>query len=136
MEQNKITIEFFHDVLCAWCYAISPRIEKLTEEYHGRIEVIHRSFALALKPDGIENIFGSKEERKNQILEHWRAANINDDEHRINAELMAQRSFNYPYSTPGYSSLSKLILVLRTSSISLIKSSLVVSVLGVMASNL
>jgi len=101
MEQNKITIEFFHDVLCAWCYALTPRIEKLTENHNGKIEVIHRSFALAPKPEGIENIFGSKEDGKRQILEHWRAANINDDEHRINAELMAQRSFNYPYSTPG-----------------------------------
>lgn len=73
MEQDKITIEFFHDVLCAWCYALSPRIEKLTEEYHGRVELIHRSFDLAPKPEGIENIFVSREEGKNQILEHWLA---------------------------------------------------------------
>ena len=87
MEQNKITIEFFHDVLCAWCYALTPRIEKLTENHNGKIEVIHRSFALAKKP---ENIFVQGRWEK-QILEHWRATNANDDEHRINAELMAQR---------------------------------------------
>jgi len=26
-------IEFFHDVLCAWCYALSPRLSLLTEEF-------------------------------------------------------------------------------------------------------
>jgi len=34
-------------------------------------------------------------------LGHWRAANENDDEHRIHAELMAKKDFDYPYSTPG-----------------------------------
>ncbi|MBP9017484.1 MAG: DsbA family protein [Paludibacteraceae bacterium] len=101
MEQNKIIIEFFHDVLCAWCYALSPRVEKLAEKYPDRIEVIHRSFALAPEPDGIARIFGSKEEGKIQILGHWRAANMNDDAHRMNPELMATRTFDYPYSTPG-----------------------------------
>ncbi|HQF11449.1 MAG TPA: DsbA family protein [Paludibacteraceae bacterium] len=101
MEQNKITIEFFHDVLCAWCYALSPRVEKLVEKYFDRIEVIHRSFALAPEPNGIEKIFGSKEEGKIQILGHWRAANMNDDAHRMHPELMATRTFDYPYSTPG-----------------------------------
>jgi predicted DsbA family dithiol-disulfide isomerase len=101
MEQNKITIEFFHDVLCAWCYALSPRVEMLAEKYHDRIEVVHRSFALAPEPEGIARIFGSKEEGKTRILGHWRAANINADDNRINAELMAQRPFDYPYSTPG-----------------------------------
>jgi len=34
-------------------------------------------------------------------MKHWRAANLNDDEHRINAELMESREFDYPYSMPG-----------------------------------
>ncbi|CUT02489.1 DsbA family oxidoreductase [Candidatus Chrysopegis kryptomonas] len=41
----KIQIEFFHDVLCAWCFAISPRIHKLAEE-NPDVEIIHRAFAL------------------------------------------------------------------------------------------
>jgi len=76
-------------------------VEKLAEKYPDRIEVIHRSFALAPEPDGIARIFGSKEEGKIQILGHWRAANMNDDAHRMNPELMATRTFDYPYSTPG-----------------------------------
>lgn len=93
-------IEFFHDVLCAWCYALSPRLRRLTEEFPD-IQVIHRSFPLAPQPEDIVHMFGSKEKGKKDILKHWEAANMNDDEHRINADIMKQRDFDYPYSTPG-----------------------------------
>jgi len=95
-----LTIEFFHDVLCAWCYAFSPRVRRLVRE-RPEITVVHRCFALAPTPEAIVEIFGSKERGKREILNHWRAANLNDDEHRINADLMAQRPFDYPYSMPG-----------------------------------
>lgn len=95
-----VRVEFFHDVLCAWCYALSPRLRRLVER-HPEIGVEHRCFALAPTPDAIVAIFGSKERGKREILEHWRAANANDDEHRINADLMASRPFEYPYSMPG-----------------------------------
>ncbi|GBD02963.1 hypothetical protein HRbin19_00233 [bacterium HR19] len=97
--QNYIEVEFFHDVLCAWCYAISPRVRRLASEFP--IKVVHRAFALAPTPESIEQIFGSKENGKKEILSHWRAANQNDDEHRINADLMEKREFDYPYSLPG-----------------------------------
>jgi predicted DsbA family dithiol-disulfide isomerase len=96
----KIQIEFFHDVLCAWCFAISPRVRRLAQE-NPDVEIIHRSFALAPNPDAIVQIFGSKKNGKREILNHWRMANENDDEHRINADLMEQREFDYPYSIPG-----------------------------------
>ena len=101
MENNIITVEFFHDVLCAWCYAISPRVYKLALQYPNQIKIVHRAFPLAPEPDGIAQIFGTKERGKLEILDHWRNANRNDDEHRINAELMATKSYDYPYSTPG-----------------------------------
>jgi len=46
-------------------------------------------------------MFGSKEQGKQEILNHWRAANQNDDEHRINADVMETRTFDYPFSMPG-----------------------------------
>jgi len=97
--EQKIQIEFFHDVLCAWCYAVSPRVRRLAKEYP--VEVVHRCFALAPTPEAIVEIFGSKEEGKREILDHWRMANLNDDEHRINADLMEKRDFDYPHSIPG-----------------------------------
>ena len=100
-KNNPSAIEFFHDVLCAWCYAMSPRVQRLAMNYPEKIEIVHRAFPLALEPDGIEQIFGSKERGKEEILEHWRRANENDNQHRIKPELMATKKFDYPYSTPG-----------------------------------
>jgi predicted DsbA family dithiol-disulfide isomerase len=63
---NKMQIEFFHDVLCAWCYAISPRVRRIAKEYP--VEIIHRCFALAPTPESIVEIFNSKEIGKLEIL--------------------------------------------------------------------
>ncbi len=93
-------VEFFHDVLCAWAYAFSPRMRRVVEEFP-EIHVIHRSFALAPEEDSISLMFGSKSAGKREILNHWRLANENDDEHRIRADLMEKRNFDYPYSMPG-----------------------------------
>jgi putative protein-disulfide isomerase len=98
-QEGKIKVEFFHDVLYAWCYVISPRVRKIAKEYP--VEVIHRCFALAPTPESIIEIFGSKEKGKKEILNHRRAANLHDNEHRINADLMEKRDFDYPYSLPG-----------------------------------
>ncbi len=99
-ENSTIRIEFYHDVLCAWCYALSPRIRKLSEQYPN-VQVSHRSFTLSPTKERISEMFGSKAEGKRQIMEHWRAANINDDAHRINTDLMANKEFDYPYSMPA-----------------------------------
>ena len=98
--KDVVRVEFFHDVLCAWCYALSPRVRRLVWENPG-VVVEHRCFALAPTPEAIVALFGSREAGKREILEHWRAANRNDDAHRINADLMASRPFDYPWSIPG-----------------------------------
>lgn len=97
---RDVKIEFFHDVLCAWCFALSPRLRKLVNEFPN-VEVTHRSFALAPTENSIEKMFGSKEAGKSEILKHWQAANQNDDEHRIRPEEMAKKTFDYPNSMPG-----------------------------------
>ncbi len=97
---KDLRIEFFHDVLCAWCFALSPRMRKLVHEFPN-VEVIHRSFALAPTQYSIAEMFGSKEAGKSEILKHWQAANRNDDAHRICTDDMACKTFDYPYSMPG-----------------------------------
>jgi len=79
---------------------MSPRVRRLVRE-RPELRVVHRCFALAPTPASIASLFGSAERGKQEILGHWRAASQNDDEHRINAELMASRPFDYPYSLPG-----------------------------------
>jgi len=97
---QTIHIDFFHDVLCAWCFALSPRVRRLVEE-NPSIEVDHHCFALAPSKQSLSTMFGDKAQAKQEILNHWRAANANDDEHRINTALMATRDYDYPYSMPG-----------------------------------
>ncbi len=63
--------------------------------------MVQRCFALAPTPDSIVRIFGSRAAGKAEILRHWRAANENDQAHRIRPEKMAAQPFDYPYSTPG-----------------------------------
>jgi predicted DsbA family dithiol-disulfide isomerase len=93
-------IEFFHDVLCAFCYALGPRVHRLVDE-HPEVQIIHRSFALAPTPYDLVRMFGSPDEAKRQILGHWRTANALDDGHRMRPEVMATRPFPYPHSMPG-----------------------------------
>lgn len=97
---ERIAVEIFHDVLCAFCYALSPRLHRLADT-HPEIEVVHRSFALAPSPARLSAMFGSPEAAKSEILEHWRRANELDDERRIDADLMATRDHPYPHSMPG-----------------------------------
>lgn len=100
----ELEVIFFHDVLCAWCYAVTPRLERLAGDLAQEgvaVRIEHRSFALAPEAADLERMFGSQQAAKREILNHWRAANANDDEHRIRADLMAERAFPYPYSTPG-----------------------------------
>ena len=84
---------------------MSPRLERLIHDLKqdgvATIEVENRSFALAPDPAQLSRMFGDPERAKKEILGHWRAANENDDEHRIQADLMAGRPFPYPHSTPA-----------------------------------
>jgi len=65
------------------------------------VKIIHRCFALAPTPNSIVEMFGSQKAGKTEILRHWEAANKNDDEHRICAAEMEQKSYDYPHSMPG-----------------------------------
>ncbi len=56
-EQARLRLESFHDVLCAWCYAVSPRVGRLAER-HPNVVVEHRCFALAPTRESIVAIFG------------------------------------------------------------------------------
>lgn len=95
-----IKIEFFHDVICSFCFPMSARMRRLSTKFNN-IEIIHRSFALGWEPEDFIRTFGSREAVKPEVLGHWVHANQNDDEHRFNIEGMRQTNFNFPISKPG-----------------------------------
>ena len=95
-----IKIEFFHDVICSFCFPMSARMRRIAKKYNN-IEIIHRSFALGWEAEDFIRSFGSREAVKGEVLSHWAHANENDDEHRFNIEGMSQTDFNFPISKPG-----------------------------------
>ncbi|WP_448668554.1 DsbA family oxidoreductase [Aerococcus viridans] len=93
-------IEFFHDVVCSFCFPMSKRMRKITGKYNN-IDVVHRSFALGWEPDHYIQMFGSREAVKPELLTRWEQANQNDDDHRFNIEGMRETDFNFPTSKNG-----------------------------------
>lgn len=95
-----IKIEFFHDVICSFCFPMSARMRKISARYNN-IEIIHRSFALGYREEDFIRMFGSREAIKTEVLNHWAQANQNDDDHRFNIQGMEAQDFNFPLSKPG-----------------------------------
>lgn len=95
-----IKIEFFHDVICSFCFPMSARMRRIAQKYNN-LEIIHRSFALGWEAEDFIRAFGSREAVKPEVLGHWAHANQNDDEHRFNIEGMRQTDFNFPLSKPS-----------------------------------
>lgn len=93
------TIEFFHDVVCGWCYVMSPRLRQASAELG--IEVRHRSFVLQDSREEMIRVFGSMERAKSVILGHWEACARQDDEQRIDIAGIRAESFEYPNGLPG-----------------------------------
>lgn len=93
-------IEFFHDVVCSFCFPMSKRMRKITGKYNN-IDVVHRSFALGWEPGHYIQMFGSREAVKPEVLTHWKQANQNNDDHRFNIEGMRETDFNFPTSKNG-----------------------------------
>lgn len=93
-------IEFFHDVICSFCFPMSYRMRKIETKYPN-IEIIHRSFSLAWEESDFNAMFGSRKQAKEEILSHWVHANQNDDLHRFNIEQMKEKTFPFPTSKNG-----------------------------------
>lgn len=93
----KLELEFFHDVICSFCYPMSDRMRDIVAEYP-EIDLVHRSFALAPTSDSLAQQFGSRERAKEEILSHWHHANQNDEKHRFNIDGMRKTDFLFPTS--------------------------------------
>ncbi|WP_152522320.1 DsbA family oxidoreductase [Metaclostridioides mangenotii] len=97
---KKITIEFFHDVICSYCFPMSYKMRRLAKE-NPDIEIIHRSFALVNSMEDFKLMFGSREAAKGEIVPHWEHANQVDELHRFNIEGMLKQDFPFPISMPA-----------------------------------
>ena len=73
-----LKIEFFHDVICSFCFPMSARMRRIANKYNN-IEIIHRSFALGGNQKTLSEALYSREAVKAEVLSHWQHANQNDD---------------------------------------------------------
>ncbi len=94
---NKITIEFFHDVICSFCFPMSYRMRQL-QEMMPEVQIVHRSYALVKSESDFDKMFGSRARAKAEIMSHWQQANHNDDLHRFNITGMQEADFPFPTS--------------------------------------
>lgn len=97
---NKVTIEFFHDVICSFCFPMSYRMRQL-QKLMPEVEIVHRSYALVKSVGDFDLMFGSRTAAKEEIMSHWEHANHNDDLHRFNISGMRQADFPFPASIKG-----------------------------------
>ncbi len=94
MKYPVLTINFFHDAVCGWCFVMSPKLRKLAAEFP--IRVRHHTFVLQDTPAKLAAAFGSAEKAKSAILGHWERCAEHDEGGRINVEGMRRQRFPYP----------------------------------------
>ena len=90
-------IEFYHDVICSFCFPMSYRVRQLVKKYP-KLEIIHRSFALAWEEEQMIEMFGTHENAKSEIMTHWAQANQQDELRRFNIPGMKAKDFLFPTS--------------------------------------
>lgn len=97
---SKVTVEFFHDVICVYCFPMSYQMRKLAEKMP-EVEIVHRSYALVASEEDFVKSFGSRAAAKDAIVGHWEQANQIDELHRINIAGMQKATFPFPGSMKG-----------------------------------
>lgn len=91
-----LTIDFFHDVVCCWCFNISSRMRSLSEEFD--LDIRHRTFVLQASPAEMAERWGSPAQARATILEHWLACRqLSDRPGAVDVEAMRLASFDYPH---------------------------------------
>lgn len=100
MNGSSLTLDFYHDVVCGWCFNMSPRLRTLADEFG--LAVRHRTVVLQDDPDEMIARFGSMDAAKTTILGHWEACRAaSDHPDAFNIDGMRRAAFDYPHGLPG-----------------------------------
>ncbi|MFC2969250.1 DsbA family oxidoreductase [Acidimangrovimonas pyrenivorans] len=95
-----VTVDFFHDVVCGWCFNISPRLRLLAAEF--ALDIRHHCFVLQDSPAQMAAVFGSLPRSKQVILAHWAACrDASERPEAFNIDAMRDAPFDYPHGLPG-----------------------------------
>lgn len=92
----SLTIDFFHDVVCCWCFNISSRIRNLAAEFD--LDVRHHTFVLQDSRDEMAARWGSPEDARKTILDHWAVCRqVSDQPALVDIDAMRAAPFDYPH---------------------------------------
>lgn len=92
----SLTIDFFHDVVCCWCFNISSRMRNLATEFD--LDVRHRTFVLQASRDEMAARWGSPGNARETILGHWAVCRqVSDRPGLVNINAMRTAPFDYPH---------------------------------------
>lgn len=92
----SLTIDFFHDVVCCWCFNISSRMRDLAAEFD--LDIRHRTFVLQASRAEMEARWGGPEQARDTILGHWSVCRqVSDRPALVNIDAMRAARFDYPH---------------------------------------
>ncbi|MEM0374266.1 MAG: DsbA family protein [Sulfolobaceae archaeon] len=63
----QVTITFYHDVICPYCYVMSKRLRRVIKDFNGLVRVKHKSFMIIPDLQDIKEIAPTPEDAKEVI---------------------------------------------------------------------
>jgi putative protein-disulfide isomerase len=91
-----LSIDFFHDVVCCWCFNISSRMRSLAAELD--LDIRHRTFVLQASRAEMALRWGTPEAARDTILGHWAVCRqVSDRPDMVNIDAMRAAPFDYPH---------------------------------------
>lgn len=91
-----LTIDFFHDVVCCWCFNISSRMRRLEAEFD--LEIRHHTFVLQANSAEMATRWGTPDDARETILGHWAVCRgVSDRPALIDVAAMRAAPFDYPH---------------------------------------
>lgn len=91
-----LTVEFYHDVVCCWCFNISSRLRVLATEFD--LKVVHRTFVLQASRAEMAARWGTPDQARETILGHWSVCRqVSDRPELVDIDAMRTAKFDYPH---------------------------------------
>ena len=92
----RLTIDFFHDVVCCWCFNISSRMRDLAAQFD--LDIRHRTFVLQASRAEMAARWGTPEDARETILGHWAVCRgVSDRPELVDIDAMRAAPFAYPH---------------------------------------
>ncbi|WP_425071015.1 DsbA family oxidoreductase [Sagittula sp. S175] len=92
----SLTVDFFHDVVCCWCFNISSRMRSLADEFD--LDIRHRTFVLQANRAEMAARWGTPEDARETILGHWAVCRqVSDRPELVDIDAMRAAPFDYPH---------------------------------------